>query len=240
MVKRRWRLYSAVMQRDRRVEQERQARGLPGLPWYESAEVRMILIVGSLFVIDVSTWLTQLLHPANAIALGIAIVVALGAGGQVLRGIGEQRGSSSLKALGYYLGAAAYLATASAALVNGLADPGVWASSASENRTSQAMDGVFGTHSPARGIADDEERPAVNDDPRVVVGDDPGTDPTRGPQPRRRRRTLRPLLRGGRQRDTERGKIVERGVPVHAIPLRVRLDRDRGTGGDPGPGRIPA
>lgn len=39
-----------------------------------------------------------------------------GAGGQVLRGVGELRGSSTLKAYGYFAGALAYVVTASISL----------------------------------------------------------------------------------------------------------------------------
>jgi hypothetical protein len=48
------------------------------------------------------------------------LVVFLGAVGLVLRGIGDELDSLRLRALGYYLGALAYAATASVALYNGL------------------------------------------------------------------------------------------------------------------------
>ena len=62
-------------------------------------------------------------HRELAVGLGIGVVVALGAAGQVLRGLGERASSSEkskkLKALGCHLGAAAYVATALVGLVNG-------------------------------------------------------------------------------------------------------------------------
>lgn|GEM_PF-6545178 len=66
--------------------------------------------------------LAQLLleRPEQRIYVGIVAIVLLGASGQVLRGIGEQMKSPTLKAVGYYCGALAYLVTASVALINGL------------------------------------------------------------------------------------------------------------------------
>jgi hypothetical protein len=52
--------------------------------------------------------------------LGILLVVLLGAGGLACRGIGELRNSPGWKASGCFLCAAAYLGTASVALVNGV------------------------------------------------------------------------------------------------------------------------
>ena len=54
------------------------------------------------------------------IRVGIIAVVILGATGQIFRGVGEQRKSTTWKAVGYYCGAAAYTVTAFVALRNGL------------------------------------------------------------------------------------------------------------------------
>lgn len=58
--------------------------------------------------------------PEFAIAVGIIVVVLLGAGGLVSRGIGELRNSPGWKASGCFLCGAAYLGTASVALANGV------------------------------------------------------------------------------------------------------------------------
>ncbi len=66
--------------------------------------------------------LTQIL-PSSAetgIVLGIILVVSLGAGGLACRGVGELRNSPGWKASGCFLCAAAYLGTATVALVNGV------------------------------------------------------------------------------------------------------------------------
>ena len=66
--------------------------------------------------------LTQVVpsDPKTAIVLGIILVVLLGAGGLAGRGIGELRNSPGWKASGCFLCAAAYLGTATVALVNGV------------------------------------------------------------------------------------------------------------------------
>ncbi len=53
-----------------------------------------------------------------AIGLGIDAVLLLGTAGLVLRGVGELRSSSRLKALGHFCGARAYLVTASTSLLS--------------------------------------------------------------------------------------------------------------------------
>jgi hypothetical protein len=59
-------------------------------------------------------------RPGTGLVVGIVLVVLLGALGLVLRGLGELRQSPRLKAYGYFVGAVAYVATASVALSNGL------------------------------------------------------------------------------------------------------------------------
>jgi drug/metabolite transporter (DMT)-like permease len=59
-------------------------------------------------------------NPETAIGLGIVLVVLLGAGGLSCRGVGEWRNSPGWKASGCFLCAAAYVGTATVALVNGL------------------------------------------------------------------------------------------------------------------------
>jgi hypothetical protein len=78
------------------------------------------LVVG--LVGNVAVALTQVLpsKPETAIVLGILLVVLLGAGGLACRGIGELRNSPGWKASGCFLCAAAYVGTATVALVNGV------------------------------------------------------------------------------------------------------------------------
>ena len=76
------------------------------------------LVIGILANVVVA--LFQLfLEPATAVALGILIVVLLGAGGLAVRGVGELWESPHWKSSGCFLCAAAYLGTATVALVNG-------------------------------------------------------------------------------------------------------------------------
>jgi hypothetical protein len=78
------------------------------------------LVIG--IVGNVAVALTQVLpsNPKTAIILGIILVVLLGAGGLAGRGVGELRNSAGWKASGCFLCAAAYLGTATVALVNGV------------------------------------------------------------------------------------------------------------------------
>lgn len=71
---------------------------------------------------NVAVALTQVLpsKPETSIALGIVFVVLLGAGGLAVRGVGELRDSPGWKASGCFLCAAAYVATATVALANGV------------------------------------------------------------------------------------------------------------------------
>jgi hypothetical protein len=77
-------------------------------------------LVGATFIVLVCWVLTRTLSSELALGIGIVLVVFLGAVGLVLRGIGDELDSLRLRALGYYLGALAYAATASVALYNGL------------------------------------------------------------------------------------------------------------------------
>ena len=85
---------------------------------------RLAVIAGLVIGIagNVAVALTQVLpsNPKTAIMLGIILVVLLGAGGLAGRGVGELRNSPGWKASGCFLCAAAYLGTATVALVNGV------------------------------------------------------------------------------------------------------------------------
>lgn len=78
------------------------------------------LVIG--VVGNVAVALTQVLpsNPKTAVMLGIVLVVLLGAGGLAVRGIGELRNSPGWKASGCFLCAAAYVGTATVAMVNGV------------------------------------------------------------------------------------------------------------------------
>ncbi len=77
-------------------------------------------LVGATFTILACWVLAQTLSRDVALGIGVVLVVSLGAVGLVLRGIGDELDSMRLRALGYYVGALAYAATASVALYNGL------------------------------------------------------------------------------------------------------------------------
>ena len=77
-------------------------------------------LVGATFTILACWVLAQTLSPDVALGIGVVLVVSLGAVGLVLRGIGDELDSLRLRALGYYVCALAYAATASVALYNGL------------------------------------------------------------------------------------------------------------------------
>jgi drug/metabolite transporter (DMT)-like permease len=85
---------------------------------------RLAIIAGVVLglVGNVAVALTQVLpsSPKTAIMLGVVLVVLLGAGGLAIRGVGEMRNSPGWKASGCFLCAAAYLGTATVALVNGV------------------------------------------------------------------------------------------------------------------------
>jgi len=82
--------------------------------------VVVLALILLLLMVAVPVLLTLVREHDSRVASGVIFVVVLGAGGLVCRGIGEHRTSSAWKATGYFLGAAAYGATATVALVNGL------------------------------------------------------------------------------------------------------------------------
>ena len=85
---------------------------------------RAAVIAGLIIAVigNVAVALTQVLpsNPKTAIVLGILLVVFLGGGGLACRGIGELQNSPGWKASGCFLCAAAYVGTATVALVNGV------------------------------------------------------------------------------------------------------------------------
>ena len=92
-----------------------------GLAWSRSP--RALLVAGlliSVLLLSVVAFAQFVLAPATAVGIGITIVVLLGAGGLAARGVGELRDSREWKASGCFLCSAAYLGTASVALVNGV------------------------------------------------------------------------------------------------------------------------
>lgn len=92
-----------------------------GLAWSRSprALVTAGLLV-SVLVLAVVAFVQFVLAPAIAVTIGIVLVVALGAGGLAARGVGELRDSREWKSSGCFLCAAAYLGTATVALVKGV------------------------------------------------------------------------------------------------------------------------
>lgn len=83
-----------------------------------------LTILAALALIGIVIGASNLSSAVGALSVGLGLIVFLGAAGLVLRGMGEQarepiRGKT-VKAIGYYLGALAYVATASAALFNGV------------------------------------------------------------------------------------------------------------------------
>lgn len=78
-----------------------------------------LLVVG--LAVPVTTLLIE--NPQARLFAGVVTIVALGAAGLILRGVGELRpppANARWKAAGYFCGAAAYIATATVALLNGL------------------------------------------------------------------------------------------------------------------------
>lgn len=75
------------------------------------------MIIVAIASIATGPVLSQLVpSPRQMVVTGIVVVVVLGASGLILRGLGELRSSTRWKAFGYFLGACAYLATASVSL----------------------------------------------------------------------------------------------------------------------------
>jgi hypothetical protein len=77
-------------------------------------------LVISVAVLAVVAFAQFVLAPATAVSIGIVLVVCLGAGGLTARGVGELRDSPAWKSSGCFLCAAAYVGTATVALVNGV------------------------------------------------------------------------------------------------------------------------
>jgi hypothetical protein len=104
---------------DRRAQGFEQSVAVEQAPWSRLAVIAG-LVIG--IVGNIAVALTQVVpsNPETAIVLGIILVVLLGAGGLAFRGIGELRNSPGWKASGCFLCAAAYLGTATVALVNGV------------------------------------------------------------------------------------------------------------------------
>jgi hypothetical protein len=89
----------------------------PTRPWSRRLVLAAVLVS---LAANVVVAVAQLLEPEVAIVLGIIMVVLLGAGGLASRGVGELRNSPAWKASGCFLCGAAYLGTATVALVNGV------------------------------------------------------------------------------------------------------------------------
>jgi hypothetical protein len=119
MMVRRWRQARKIIEEQ---VQARRAAGLPEPKWYEDPLLVMLagLLASSVVAAVLALLARLLLSTVGALVVGIVLVVLLGATGLILRGLGEQLRSASLKAWGYYLGAAAYIVTATVALINGI------------------------------------------------------------------------------------------------------------------------
>ncbi len=91
--------------------------------WEGANRTRALVILAAalaFLVVAVPVLITLVREHDLRIAAGVVFVVLLGAGGLVCRGVGEHRSSSAWKSTGYFLGATAYGASATVALVNGL------------------------------------------------------------------------------------------------------------------------
>lgn len=81
--------------------------------------VFIFMLVGTPAGSIATNLIAQIKLPAVvALYVGIGFIVLLGSGGLVCRGVGEILGSSRWKAAGYFMGAAAYVVTATVALLN--------------------------------------------------------------------------------------------------------------------------
>ena len=116
---RRWKQANKII---KQAEADRIAAGHPEPEWHEIPFVVVMSALGISIIgaVALGGILRLTLDTVGALTGGILVIVLLGAYGHVLRGIGEHRQSKDLKAWGYYLGATAYLATASVALFNGV------------------------------------------------------------------------------------------------------------------------
>jgi len=96
-------------------------RPLRRLGWSRSPQGLVVIGLTVSVLLVVALGVAQfVLATLSAIVVGIVIVVTLGAGGLAARGFGELRDSPQWKASGCFLCAAAYLGTATVALVNGV------------------------------------------------------------------------------------------------------------------------
>lgn len=103
------------------ARESRKAAGLPDITWREDPMMVFFLPMAIFAIIGcVVLVFTTVLPLPVAIGIRIAVIVLIGAAGLVLRGLGELNTSPKQKAIGYFLGAAAYAATAVVALVNGV------------------------------------------------------------------------------------------------------------------------
>jgi hypothetical protein len=92
-----------------------------GLVWARSPNALVVAgVLISLLLLAVIALVQLVLAPATAVAIGIVLVVTLGAGGLTARGVGELRASRPWKSSGCFMCAGAYLGTATVALVNGV------------------------------------------------------------------------------------------------------------------------
>ena len=108
--------------KDNSVVSSRPARKwIRGLTWARSPSALMIAgLLISVLLLAVIAFAQFVLAPATAVTIGIVLVVSLGAGGLAARGVGELRDSREWKSSGCFMCAAAYLGTATVALVNGV------------------------------------------------------------------------------------------------------------------------
>lgn len=122
-----WHLVSTVDEQDPSIDAEeaeapqRQRRDLPPVLPGLWAHAHHITFLGFLALVAVVFVVSRVFELKTSLAIGITLVVLLGGAGLTFRGIGELKESKEWKALGYFMGALAYLATALVALVNGLA-----------------------------------------------------------------------------------------------------------------------
>lgn len=92
-----------------------------GLTWARSRNALVVAgLLISVLLLAVVVFVQFVLAPATAVTIGIVLVVSLGAGGLAARGVGELRDSREWKSSGCFMCAAAYLGTATVALVNGV------------------------------------------------------------------------------------------------------------------------
>jgi IS30 family transposase len=115
-VVRRWKQANKILDE---MEAQRRKAGLPEPKFYEHP---LVILLGLALPIMLMAFATWLLDNVGALRVGIVLVVALGATGLTLRGVGELDPEPSrgrrFKAWGYFGGAMAYTATASVALFN--------------------------------------------------------------------------------------------------------------------------